>query len=870
MVIVNVQAQLSEEQPAAGSLPFGVTPSITLTTDPYLSFTPNPIGVGQPLLVNIWVHPPMHVQRHFVQAFVVTITDPEGNEDVIGPMDSYQGDVSAWFEYPVDQVGTWKVKFDFLGMYFPAGYYVNGEVYDSPTTALGVNSVYLESAYYTPASTPEVELEVQEDIVYSWPPVELPTDYWTRPVHPTNREWWSILGYFPSTGIVGWEGPYWPANTNKYMSDYDFIPFVQAPNTAHVMWKRQFMIAGLLGGQAGQISLTSPELPGGKFPAFLGTRVGFPHIIYAGRAYEIYEKPGAGSTKQTYWQCYDLRTPGATARVGRTVYLVAITGGRLIKWDPWTGTIDTNVTGPPASLSGHTLYGYPYVLSVQNLGGGNYRLINWTIENNAGERIITNDPVQPAVDDFNARVKGNITWPFRSLGACDFESMIAVYTAGISSPGTGVSIGQSIMAASLITGELLWETTTDISTGLETFFSSGMNIADHGKYAARMQNGQWYCWDLDSGNIVWKSESSGWPWGVFAAYQSQSAYGLIYSMDYVGVHAINWTNGNIEWTFKAPTPYEYETPYQGYYSWHSSGMVADGKLFTFTCEHTPSQPLTRGWRLFCINATTGEGIWNITLGEGEASARNFQGAIVDGYLVHTNEYDGYMYVFGKGQSGTTVAAPDVAVPKGTAITIKGTVLDQSPAQPGTPCVSKESMTTQMEYLHMQQPIDGIKGDAIITGVPVTLTAVDSDDNWIDIGTVTTDGYYGAFGLAWTPSEEGTYKIIASFEGDDSYGSSGAATFVTVGPAPAPAVPIEPEPTEPEPTEPEPTEPEPTEPEPTEPEPTEPEPTEPEPTEPEPTEPTEAPFITTEVAIIAAVVIASIIGIASFWALRKRK
>jgi hypothetical protein len=73
-----------------------------------------------------------------------------------------------------------------------------------------------------------------------------------------------------------------------------------------------------------------------------------------------------------------------------------------------------------------------------------------------------------------------------------------------------------------------------------------------------------------------------------------------------------------------------------------------------------------------------------------------------------------------------------------------------------------------------------------------------------------------------------------------------------------AIPDEPEPAEP------------TEPEPTEPEPTEPEPTEPEPTEPEPTEPTEAPLLTTEVAIIAAVVIASVIGIVSYWALRKRK
>jgi len=42
------------------------------------------------------------------------------------------------------------------------------------------------------------------------------------------------------------------------------------------------------------------------------------------------------------------------------------------------------------------------------------------------------------------------------------------------------------------------------------------------------------------------------------------------------------------------------------------------------------------------------------------------------------------------------------------------------------------------------------------------------------------------------------------------------------------------------------------------------------TDPDPTEPTTAPFITTEVAIIAAVAIASIIGAVSFYIIRKRK
>jgi len=90
----------------------------------------------------------------------------------------------------------------------------------------------------------------------------------------------------------------------------------------------------------------------------------------------------------------------------------------------------------------------------------------------------------------------------------------------------------------------------------------------------------------------------------------------------------------------------------------------------------------------------------------------------------------------------------------------------------------------MEYLHMQHPIDGLNHDVTMIGVPVTLTAIDSNNNYIDIGTVTTSAYYGTYEKAWTPPAEGTYKIIASFAGDESYGSSAASTAISVGPAPA--------------------------------------------------------------------------------------
>ena len=102
---------------------------------------------------------------------------------------------------------------------------------------------FSESCYYEPSSTGEQTLTVQEDIVYSWPPAELPTDYWTRPVTAEHREWWPILGNYPGTGYPGSEHAIWEElypNTNNAWSDrYNFYPWVQSSTTAHVVWKRQ-------------------------------------------------------------------------------------------------------------------------------------------------------------------------------------------------------------------------------------------------------------------------------------------------------------------------------------------------------------------------------------------------------------------------------------------------------------------------------------------------------------------------------------------------------------------------------------------------------------------------------------------------------
>jgi outer membrane protein assembly factor BamB len=378
----------------------------------------------------------------------------------------------------------------------------------------------------------------------------------------------------------------------------------------------------------------------------------------------------------------------------------------------------------------------------------------------------------------------------------DYTAGVTVYVGSINPTGvsgTGVTIGQFMTGINIKTGQVMWNVTTlKKGDGSESFFSTADCETDNGVFIARGMEGEIMAWDLYSGQLKWSTKLP-YPWGEFGPYQVATGYGLYITGTYNGVFGINETNGNIEWNFHAYTPYQFETPYQtgigsAEYAFHVGVLIADKKVYISAAEHTPSEPLTRGLKLYCLNVLTGEQLWNVS-GSQVDQSRAFTGAIAEGYLVFGSEYDAVMYVFGKGKSATTVTAPDTVIPKGNGVVIKGTVLDLSPAQPNTPCVSKESMTTQIEYLNMQYPIDGVGHNIQMTGVPVTLTAIDSNNNPTNIGTVTTSAYYGTFEMAWTPPAEGTYKIIASFVGDDSYGSSGAATAVSVGPAIAtPATP----------------------------------------------------------------------------------
>lgn len=755
IILIGVPVNAQQIIPPLIDVPSGVTPKISLDTIAYLSIRPNPVGVGQAVLVNIWLEPPTHYSR-YLTGLEVVITKPNGETETIGPITTYQGDGTAWFEYTVDQIGTWKFKFNFPGNYYAAGIVPPGFMQPNPQ--------FIDSAYYKPSSTKEVELVVQEEPRIPWIETPYPTDYWTRPVSPENREWASQLGDFPYMGYM--KNP--PTGTNHHASNYKFTPYVQGPETAHVVWKRLGALSGLMG----------VDMEKRLFGAGEGTYAGTPAIVFEGRCYQAVTKPFNGVT-QTVLECYDLRTgkmfwekidvpaptaityiggaeavPGATqSQVGTGANLVAISGGRLIRIHPFTGAVVLNISISP--LTTGTIYRDPFVLTVQDLGasaanatGGRYRLVNWTI---AGTGT-----------NFTTRIMSNISWPFTSIGTCDYDSMVAVTTQGITPAGAGIAMDAYIIGTSLTSGNILWNVTAGAGFGI---YSGSTACADHGKFVIRFNDGYWHCWNLNSGQKLWKSELSSWPWGIWGGYSVASAYGLLYYMQYDGIVAYDWDTGKIVWHYSSGDS-GYETPYNTWPFFVRGIQIADEKIYIGNGEHSPTSPLPRGWRLHCMNALTGEGIFNIT-GGGDA------GAIADGYLTYDNRYDGYMYVYGKGQSQTTIQAPLTAITSGQSLMIIGTVMDMSPGQPNTPCVSKESMTQWMEYLHMQKPIP-----TDVKGVPVSIDAVDPNGNSVHIADVTTD-MSGSFKTLWTPEIAGEYVVTATFVGDDSYGSSWAETAVGV-------------------------------------------------------------------------------------------
>ena len=64
-----------------------------------------------------------------------------------------------------------------------------------------------------------------------------------------------------------------------------------------------------------------------------------------------------------------------------------------------------------------------------------------------------------------------------------------------------------------------------------------------------------------------------------------------------------------------------------------------------------------------------------------------------------------------------------------------------------------------------------------TGVPLTVSVIDSNGNYRTIGTTTSDSL-GSYSFSWVPDIAGKYAVYVTFAGSDAYyGSTAANSFV---------------------------------------------------------------------------------------------
>jgi outer membrane protein assembly factor BamB len=300
---------------------------------------------------------------------------------------------------------------------------------------------------------------------------------------------------------------------------------------------------------------------------------------------------------------------------------------------------------------------------------------------------------------------------------------------------------------------------------------------------------QWYCFNLETGEYMWGPTDAEY---YLATYGTSTAIadGKLYECYMSGiVYCYDLQTGKTLWKYNVLDPLN-EVLWSDNWPMRIQ-FIAAGKIYLCEGEHSPNQPLPRGGPMLCLNATTGEKIWQITM------SYYYRTNIVigDDVIALMNSYDQQIYAVGKGPSALTISAPDVSMDIGKSVMIKGTVTDVSPGASdyaltarfpnGIPAVSDDSVSAWMEYVYMQMP-----RSTNATGVPVTIDVIDANGNYRNIGTTTTDSS-GVFSFVWKPDIPGQYTVIATFAGSKAYYASYAETGFVVDPSQA----ITPQPTQ---------------------------------------------------------------------------
>jgi hypothetical protein len=778
-------------------------PNINIKNWAYVDLEPSKVGTGQTVTVIYGIDHVSPLASTYSDLFSssnfkITITKPDGTLETRS--DLYVDATSfGHFTYMPVATGNYSFVLNFAGQWWNL----------TAGTFAGLGILPFDvNYYYEPATSPTMILTVQDEPVSGTPVVPLPSDFWTTPVYSENKNWAVMLD--------NWLMPAYDHMPRSFAGQGAFSPYSIGPNSAHILWTSQLQTGGLVGGQFGSKSYFPSEVYEQYYtPMILNGRIYYTdhgpstsNDIYGTRVLDLYtgeEVNYMTNVMITNIQTFDYETPNKHGIVPYLWDIPSSFGTEGINthnpcgnpfnppltdtwklYDAYTGTYICSIAN--ASNIGFPVYGPNGELLIYNLAPDGSWMSMWNstkcwVANPTGTSAGFS-PTVGEVLDWQLGLEWNVTLNAPSaigspgIGAISLtdNKVLVLYDNRLFYP-----VGQLTYPAVLtdcaypatIQGNVtsidpLWvQNRTNIYDYVEPeyFINEGMySLYDDAEQKV-------HTYDVNTGAELSISDSlspnAGTLYTTFS--HTLNAYGNTYVWGYDGyMRCVDGKTGDIEWaTYLGAVPYGQaysNVPvYQG-------PTIADGKVYVGGSDHTPDSDMWTGSKMWCLNASTGACIWNITGYYGYSSLSN-------GYLTAYNGYDVKIYTFGKGPSATTVTAPNTEITMGQSLVIRGTVTDQSPGQKGTACVSDDSMGAWMEYLHMQKPMP-----TNATGVTVYIDVLDSNGNYRNIGTTTSDTS-GTFGFAWAPDIPGLYKVVTRFAGSESYGSSYAETYFNVVEAP---------------------------------------------------------------------------------------
>jgi hypothetical protein len=802
------------------------TPAWTIPTYAYISVSPDTVGVSQTVTLIFWLNQPPPtaggVGGDRWRDLQIGVTKPDGSKETLGPFTS--DDVgSCYAQYTPDQTGMYTFNFTFPGQVLsltgPTGIPASSDI-----IARGggdyVNDTYL-------ASSATTTLTVQQEQIPQPPSFPLPTEYWTRPIEGQNTNWYTIASNWLSSPQIM----------------YRFQPDGAAPNSPHIMWTQPYEFGGVVGGT------NNTGIPGMTYYTGMNYEAKFQTpIIINGRLY--YELPLSNNNRGGGFVCVDLRTGEELWKQDIT----GISFGQLYDYESLNqhgvvpnGYLWASVTDPANGgtvwqaydpLTGKWLFNETNVPRGTTVYGPNGEILIYQMDYARRSLAMWNNTAAPEL--VGATGIGTSSYQWRPIGKNINASTAYSWSVtipdlnGLSSPSILYVINDDLMLGTSSTfqttyasggtqnpytmwaislkptsrGQLLWIRNYTAPAGNITrtiFTDPGWPNVDPTNRVFVMRDDetlQEWGYSIDDGTLLWgptdpEISSLGFYFSTGGQFDPNLiAYGNFYRGGYGGIlYCYDLATGNLVFTYGNGGPGNssysgFATPYGRYTL--GIGTAADGKLYLFSSEHSPTSPYWKGATMRCIDAYNGTELWTLYGYAGVGSNNGM--AVADGYLVYLNAYDMQLYCIGKGPSATTVTAPQTVITQGQSIMITGAVTDQcagaqklaltSGFANGIPAVSDASMEEWMEFLYMQKscPTNG-------TGVEVTLDTIDPNGNFVHIDTVTSD-MSGMFKKMWTPEVPGEYTVIATFAGTNSYGSSYAETAVGVVEAPPATAPPE--------------------------------------------------------------------------------